>query len=75
MASDDLSEYAPPPYLAIGNNELGEDVTETAECPRCHEQHPLTYGTSNGVEYRGIGFVRCGEASYLASLDGRQVRR
>lgn len=69
-----MSDELELPYTAISNDQLGETVTETAECPKCHEQHPLRYGTSGGVEYRGIGFVRCDTQTFLASIDGRQVK-
>lgn len=65
------------PFFAIGNNELADLPTadgETVPCPHCGEARPLSYGTCNGVENRLLGFVKCGDATYLATLGGKLLK-
>jgi len=72
------------PYAAIGNNELGPPAGETIECLFCKQQHPIEYGTSRRLMDNGewsepepcttLGFYKCGDKSYLASVDGRLLR-
>lgn len=74
----------PLPYIAIGNTELGEPAGETIECLFCKQQHPIEYGTSRRVlengewsepkVYKTLGFYKCSDKSYLASVDGRLLR-
>ena len=64
------------PFIAIGNDELGDPVGETAPCPRCSETHTVKYGeTVNKDGTRSpsklLGFVKCGEDSYLVAVAGK----
>ena len=66
----------PPPFIAIGNDQLGDEVTDTADCPNCGEQHPIAYGTDeHGRPTRTLGFVRCDGRSYIVAVNGRVWRR
>jgi hypothetical protein len=65
------------PFFAIGNEELADLPQvdgETVPCPHCGELRKLTYGTTNGVENRLLGFVKCGDVSYLATLGGKLLK-
>ena len=74
----------PLPHITIGNNELGEPAGETIECLFCKQQHPIEYADSrtpldNGEwsepeVYKQLGFYKCGDQSYLASVDGRLLK-
>ena len=64
------------PFVAIGNDELGGPVPDDAliKCKRCGVPHKLEYGKNEaGVETRTVGFVRCGEKSYLVAVNGKLV--
>jgi len=69
--------------LAIGNNELGEPAGDTIKCPFCKGEHPIEFGTSRRVledgtlsepEVGTLGFYKCGDSSYLASINGRLLK-
>ena len=69
--------------LAIGSNELGEPAGDTITCPFCKGEHPIEFGTSTHINADGtrsepevgtLGFYRCGDYSYLASINGRLLR-
>ena len=67
-------------YVAVGKHELGEPVGETVPCPHCGAEHAVEYGTSRRLLPDGtwskpepsklLGFYRCGDSLYLASVDG-----
>ena len=71
------------PFIAIGNDELGDPVGDTIRCDKCGGEHPLEYGTSRTLQDDGtwsepkpsrlIGFYKCGGDTYLGSLNGRSV--
>ena len=61
------------PFVAIGNNELGDAVPDDAGilCMRCGGAHKIEYGKNEaGEETRILGFVRCGEKAYVVTVDG-----
>ena len=65
--------------LAIGEEQLGNELGETYECPRCGEKHQITYGKKKledgtWVETKMLSFYKCGERTYLAGIDGRKIR-
>lgn len=62
--------------LAIGNNELGAEVGETAQCPHCGTAYHVEYGVDaeTGLPTNIIGFVRCGSDSYLVAVGGREYQ-
>lgn len=70
--------------LAIGNDELGKEIDEVL-CPHCGAVHAIEYGTSKRLmpdntwsepkPDKSLGFYRCGGELYLASLNGREIRK
>ena len=69
------------PYFAIGNNELEKlkPVGETAKCPKCKKRHKVEYGKKkmpdgHYEETKMLGFVKCGEDSYLVSVNGKELK-
>jgi hypothetical protein len=67
-------------FIAVGNNELGEPVGDTFECPHCREEHPVEYATK--IEPDGthtpskfLGFYRCKGQTYLCAISGRRIDR
>ena len=66
------------PYLAIGNNELGEVIGKTITCPICGKLHPVEYGDEirpdgTKVPSKLLAFFRCGGKVYLAGVNGRSI--
>ena len=71
------------PFIAIGNDELGEPVGDSVTCRTCGEQHAIEFGTSRRMLDDGtwsepepsnlLGFYKCGDGLFLASLNGRAV--
>ena len=63
------------PFVAYGNNELDEKETagKDAVCPNCKKKHTITFGTDaeTGKTSKMLGFVKCGEESYLVSINGK----
>lgn len=69
------------PYVAIGADELGE-ATETIDCARCGQKHPIEYGTSKTLREDGtwsepvpiktLGFYKCSGQLYVGTVDGRR---
>ena len=64
------------PFIAVGNDELGDKVGEKAECPNCGKYHKVTHGKErrdNGewIESKLLSFVKCGKISYLVAIKGR----
>lgn len=81
-----MSEDQEIPFLAIGNNELGEP-TEIVECAKCGGTHQIEYGETtsrtlmpDGVTWsepqpsRILGFYQCGGATYLGTVAGRALK-
>jgi len=66
------------PFVAFGNDELGDDIKETIKCPGCKKKHKVKYGErvledGKRVPDKMLAFVNCGEQSFLVGLDGREV--
>lgn len=69
------------PYVAIGDNELGEP-TEMIQCSRCGQEHAIEYGTSKTllpdntwsepVPSKTLGFYECEGQLYLGTVGGRK---
>lgn len=63
--------------LAIGNDELGDELGTHIECPHCGGRHEVKHGTardSDGNEVPSmLQYYRCGETLYLAGIKGREV--
>jgi len=64
--------------FAVGNEELGRDITndKTAKCPNCGKNHKLRWGvdTKTGLETKTLGFVRCKKSSYLVAVGGKTIQ-
>ena len=71
---------------AIGNDELEllPAAPEAITCPHCGSEHPIEYGTSRTLKKDGsgwtdpvpsklLGFYKCGDTSYLATLNGKLI--
>ncbi len=65
------------PYVAFGNEELKNKplAGDTAICPKCKKKHKIKYGTDKktGEVTTMVGFVTCGENSYMVSLEGKLI--
>ena len=65
------------PYVAFGNDELKNKslAEDTAICPKCKKKHKIKYGTDEktGEVTTMVGFVTCGEDSYMVSLAGKLI--
>ena len=64
--------------FAIGNDELKKlpNAGDMAKCPGCGKAHVIKYGDK--IEKDGtktpsklLGFVKCGEDSYMVSINGK----
>ena len=72
------------PFIAIGNDELGEPLQATIRCGKCGQEHPVensgpstTYhadGTKSQGESGLLQFYRCGDKTYLAGIRGKELR-
>ena len=66
--------------LAVGADELGEDIREYTECPNCGELHRVRYGHAvmkDGTmkPSKTLGFVKCDNgSSYLVAIDGKELK-
>lgn len=66
--------------LAVGENELGEYLGETIDCPHCGVQHRIEFGKEkqpDGTwkESQLLSFYKCGDKTYLAGIKGRSITR
>ena len=67
------------PFLAIGNDELGEPLGDTVTCPHCGAEHAVVHSEAIDADGRVIGqgavsWYKCGDASYIAGIGGRVWR-
>jgi hypothetical protein len=67
-----------PPFVAIGADELGDDVGEMALCRVCGKEHPVQYGDRilpDGTKEpsKMLAFYKCPKSkmSYLHGIDGK----
>ena len=68
------------PFIAIGNDELGEDIgkEEKVKCKNCGKYHTIKYGKrklkdGTYVESKMLGFVDCGKKSFLVTIDNKLI--
>ena len=66
-------------FLAVGNNELGENLGSRIKCKRCGKNHAVRYGEeklSNGklVPSKALAFVKCGKHVCLVGINERSIR-
>ena len=63
------------PFLAVSNEEIANNppVGKKATCPHCKKKHKVEYGKDGKTKEisRLLGFVDCGEKTYLVSLAGK----
>jgi hypothetical protein len=59
--------------LAIGKNELGEELSNTIECPHCSKEHKIFYSKTLEGKKGSLSFYKCGEDSYLCGIEGKSV--
>ncbi len=64
------------PFIAVGPEDFGDAVKETARCPHCSALLPVQYAEEvmhDGTKKpsRLLGYVSCGEKSYLVAVDGK----
>jgi hypothetical protein len=67
-----MTDGVPYSYIAIGNDELGEELQNFIVCPHCNEQHEVQCSSTNPAN-RGnlltIQFYKCGDKTYLAGIN------
>ena len=66
--------------FAIGDGELGEPAGDTITCLFCKKEHPIEFGTTTNANgepevCKKLGFYKCGDKAYLASVNGRLIRQ
>ena len=64
------------PYVAFGNDELGDPITagDSIGCPHCGGAHVVTHGTNEqGEESSVLQFYKCGRTTYLIGINQRRV--
>ena len=67
------------PFVAIGNDELGEDVVKMLKCKRCGKRHKVRYGErvlSDGTRQpsKMAGFIICRGKAYLVAINGKRIK-
>ena len=68
------------PFVAIGNDELGEKVGKTLKCKRCGKRHKVRYGErvlSDGARQpsKMAGFIKCRGKAYLVAINGKRINK
>lgn len=60
------------PFVAIGDEELGEPLGAVTHCPHCHNEHPVTQSDPPTLQ-----FVKCPENdhSYLVGINGKAWKK
>jgi len=65
------------PFIAIGNDELGEPVGKYTICPKCKKKHLVKYGDEiiDGKKVKStlLGYVKCGKSSYAVAIKGMRI--
>jgi len=73
------------PFMSISNEELSQkkDVSTVVTCKNCGRKHKVEYGTSKTLKDEGtytepvksnmLGFVKCGEETFLVSIAGKEI--
>jgi hypothetical protein len=68
------------PFIAVGGDDLGEEVGKYAKCPHCSKQHLVLYGEKvlddgSKVPSNMLGYVQCRKASYVVAINGQIWRK
>lgn len=64
------------PFAAIGNEQLGSQLPPFIVCPHCHQKHEITCSSSEPSDQGNritLQFYKCGDKTYLAGIDHRQI--
>lgn len=63
------------PFIAIGNGELDAKpkAGKTTPCRTCKKKHKIIFGkdSKTGLVSKLLGFYKCGDKTFLASIDGK----
>lgn len=67
------------PFIAIGEEDLGDPVGERIQCPHCGKTHSIEYGTRvnrDGTREPSklLGVYVCGGKTYLCAINGRAIK-
>jgi len=79
---DDMEEenVKAVPFVAIGNEELGDELGETIKCPQCFKEHTVDNGTvkdketGKQVPSKLLQFYTCGDTTYLIGINGKRYK-
>ena len=72
-----MSEDKEIPFLAVGADELGDELPSAIECPMCMGMHDIQ--NSEGTDQTGkktigtLQFYKCGDSTYLAGIKGKMI--
>ena len=64
------------PYVAIGNDQLGDNLPPTITCSHCRQQHLIqcsSEDTANAGNSVTLQFYKCGEKTYLAGINRQEI--
>lgn len=67
-------------WIAIGNEEITESLGDFILCDKCGQRHIIEYGDEiledgTRIPSKLLAFYDCGGKSYLAGINGRDVRK
>jgi len=57
------------PYMAVGNEQLGEPIEEVITCSICNEQH-IIHTTVSKIE---LSYYICSGKSYIYGINRRKI--
>ena len=61
------------PYLAVGNDELGDHLDDEYDCPRCNMKHRIEHPPTTDGDIGLLQIVRCGDKSYVVGINNRSI--
>lgn len=73
------------PFIAIGADEFGGNLSDTIQCPHCGQRHAIeqsgpsrSYDPDTNTWTEGpaglLQFYQCGESTYLAGIRGKGLK-
>lgn len=71
-----MSDYVP--FIAIGNDELGDFLHTFVNCPHCGEQHEIQCSSQDSMNKDKpvtLQFYKCGEKSYLVGINNKEFKK
>ena len=63
-------------YVAVGNDELGDKLGKTINCPSCGGQHDIKCSSedpANEGRIATLQYYKCGDTTYLAGINGKAM--